>query len=310
MLSDSISKFVSNGNKTMLLYGVSGTEKLKIAMKTACSILNIDYSRHVRYRFDPVGIVSDRGCWEILSMHPGYDYSTFIGEKAQGPTSNQNFRRGYFSWLCKKATEMRDLHGRSDNSRNFVLILDGIERVNLPDMFGEMLQALALRDIPVSTAFTRSISIPDNLYIIAIANVASPRLLPQYGDIARFFTPVHVYSDANRLPKLLADYNIPEKDLLMYTEKCVQLNNTVAKIAAESLHLENAGIGQEFLAKVKDYMIRPDISETVVNNIDSKMLDSLWSDIIEPLIFDMLGGTSYFRSVSKLDAAKAHFTKL
>ncbi len=61
MLSDSISKFVSNGNKTMLLYGISGTEKLKIAMKTACSILNIDFSRHVRYRFDPVGIVRESG---------------------------------------------------------------------------------------------------------------------------------------------------------------------------------------------------------------------------------------------------------
>lgn len=310
MLSDTISKFIANGNKTMLLYGVSGTEKLKIAMKTACSILNIDFTRHVRYRFDPVGIVSDRGCWEILSMHPGYDYSNFIGEKAQGTSANQNFRRGYFSWLCKKATEMRDLHGRSDNSRNFVLILDGIERVNLPDMFGEMLQALAVRDVPVSTAFTRSISIPDNLYIIAIANVASTRVLPQYSDIARFFTPVHVSAEASRLPKLLADYNIPEKDLSTYTEKCVQLNNTIAKIAVESLHLENAAIGQEFLAKIKDYMFRPGMSETISNNIDTRMLESLWSDIIDPLIFDMLGSTSYFRSTSKLDAARAHFTRL
>lgn len=309
MLSDSISKFVSNGNKTMLLYGISGTEKLKIAMKTACSILNIDFSRHVRYRFDPVGIVSDRGCWEILSMHPGYDYSTFIGEKTQGASNNNNFRRGYFSWLCKKATEMRDLHGRNENSRNFVLILDGIERVNLADMFGEMLQALDFRDIPVSTTFTRTISIPDNLYIIAIANVASPRMLSQYSDIARFFTPVRVSADVSRLPKLLSDYNIPEKDISVYTEKCIQLNNTIARIASESLHLENAGIGQEFLAKIKDYMIRPDKPDTLCNYIDSNMLESLWSDVIDPLIFSMLD-SSYFRSAAKIDAAKAHFIKL
>ena len=204
---------------------------------------------------------------------------------------------------------MRDLYGRNESSRNFVLILDGIEKVNLPDMFGELPQALDYRDVTVTTMFSRSISVPDNIYIIALANVASPRLLPKFNDIVRFFTPVNIKSDMNRLPALLSSYNIPDGEISVYVDKCTQLNNTITKIVSDALHIDNIGIGQEFLAKIKDYMIKPTPANKVINNIDSAMLVTLWNDIIDPLIYETLG-SSYFRSVSKLDAAKNYFIKL
>lgn len=311
MVTDSISRLVRNRNKSILLYGVPGTEKIRIAMHAASSILNVNVTRIMRYRFDPVGITSDNGCWEILYMHPGCDYPGFVGarrEKSPGVGNNNNFRRGIFSLICKKATEMRDLHGRNDNSRNFVLILDSIEKVNLPDILGELLPALSFRDIPVSTTFTRSISVPDNLHIIATANVASPRLLPQFSELARYFAPVNITPDISRLPLILAGYGIEEGGISSYTDKCKQLNATLAKIVSESLHIENVGIGQEFLAKIKDYMNHPGSRKEDSNTIDKNMLETMWNDIIDPLIFEMLGNT-YYRAQAKLDAAKSHFIK-
>lgn len=284
-------------------------------MQAASYILNIKTDRIVRYRFDPVGIASDNGCWEILSMHPGYNYQSFIGakrEKAPGAAANNNnnnnFRRGVFSLICKKAAEMRDLHGRNDNPRNFVLILESIEKVNLPDILGELLPALNFRDIPISTTFTRSIFVPDNLHIIATANVASPRLLPQFSEIARYFSPVNISSDLTRLPILLAGYGIPDTDISSYTNRCLQLNSKLAEIIRESIHIENAGIGQEFLAKIADYMNRKDCTKPTSNNIEKPMLEMMWNDIIDPLIFEMLG-SAYFQALPKLDAAKSQFTE-
>lgn len=312
MVSASINRLTNSGSKSILLYGVPGTEKVKIALHAACSLLNIDISRLMNHRYDPLGMVSDNGCWEILSMHPGYDYSSFIGlrrEKAGSVNSNNNFSRGIFSSICKKAAEMRDLHGRNERSRNFVLILDGIERVKLPELLGEMMPALDFRDVAVPTVFTRSLSVPDNLYVIAIAHVGTLRMLPHFSDIARYFTPVNVVSDLSRLPKLLTGYNIPDKDISSYTEKCRQLNDTVAELINLSLHVEGIGIGQEFLAKIKNYMVQPRKTKPAVNHIDSKMLETMWKDIIDPLVYQIIGNF-YYRSIARLDAAKSLFVML
>lgn len=310
MVSASISRLTNNSSKSLLLYGVPGTEKVKIALHATCSILNTDISQLMRHHYDPVGISSDNGCWELLSIHPGYDYSNFIGvkrDKSPGITNN-NFNRGIFSLICKKATEMRDLHDRYGNPRNFVLILDGIEKVNLPEIFGELLPALNLRDIAIPTMITRSIAVPDNLYIIAIANVASLRMLPQFCDIARHFSPVNVISDISRIPHLLSGYNIPDKDISSYIEKCQQLNDTISKLISDSIHIENISIGQEFLAKITNYMSLPDSSKKVINTIKPEMLQTMWNDIIDPLIFQMLGN-AYFRTIAKLEEVKSNFIK-
>jgi 5-methylcytosine-specific restriction endonuclease McrBC GTP-binding regulatory subunit McrB len=62
------------------------------------------------------------------------------------------------------------------NSKNYVLIIDEINRANLPSVLGELIYALEYRGESVETLYEiegdASISLPENLYIIGTMNTA------------------------------------------------------------------------------------------------------------------------------------------
>ena len=68
-----------------------------------------------------------------------------------------------FAKFCKRA--------RSKSGHRYVLILDEINRANLPAVFGELIYALEHRDKEVQTAYG-PLTVPSNLYIIGTMNTA------------------------------------------------------------------------------------------------------------------------------------------
>jgi 5-methylcytosine-specific restriction protein B len=110
------------------------------------------------------------GLVRLCSFHPAYGYEDFLeGYRPLTQEGRLVFERrdGIFKRLCDDA--------RKDHSRRYFLIVDEINRGDIPRIFGELLTVLE-RDkrgrsilLPLSGA---PFSVPDNVYLIGTLNTA------------------------------------------------------------------------------------------------------------------------------------------
>lgn len=109
--------------------------------------------------------------FKIIQFHPAYTYEDFV----RGIVASSN--EGVISYevenkilaeFAKKAIE--------NPNGKYVLIIDEINRANLPSVLGELIYALEYRGQNVESMYelegTRNIKLPKNLYIIGTMNTA------------------------------------------------------------------------------------------------------------------------------------------
>ena len=163
--------------RQVILYGPPGTGKTYWARKTALDLaayaafglafdqLNAEQSATV------LGEGTDHGpLLRVSTFHPAYGYEDFIeGYRPTVANGQLAFERraGIFKKLCDDA--------RSQPNRRFYLIIDEINRGDIPRIFGELLTILE-RDkrgqavlLPLSG---EPFSVPDNVYVIGTMNTA------------------------------------------------------------------------------------------------------------------------------------------
>jgi 5-methylcytosine-specific restriction enzyme B len=108
----------------------------------------------------------------MVTFHPSYGYEDFVeGFKpdlsATGPGLTLSLTDGLFHVLCRRAAARPE--------QTFLLIVDEINRGDLPRIFGELITLLELDkrglplDLPVSG---RSFSVPPNIRILGTMNTA------------------------------------------------------------------------------------------------------------------------------------------
>ena len=111
----------------------------------------------------------DAGRFDLVVFHPAYEYEQFVGGIEPEPTGQQiTFKAtaGVFTRLCRYADTAK---------RSVVLIIDEINRGNLPKLLGELVYALEYRGHEVRLLFDDgrpNLVVPKNLYIIATMNSA------------------------------------------------------------------------------------------------------------------------------------------
>ena len=105
------------------------------------------------------------------TFHPAYGYEDFI--EGYRPSTNEagqlsfDLREGIFKRLCKDARKQPD--------RRFFLVIDEINRGDIPRIFGELITLLELdkrgtkAHLPVSG---EPFSVPTNIYVIGTMNTA------------------------------------------------------------------------------------------------------------------------------------------
>ena len=159
---------------------------------------------------------------EIVQLHPSYSYEDFIRSIHISISNNMphyEVKDKVFAELCKIAETNRE--------QNFVLIIDEINRANLPLILGELIYALEYRNKEVETPYGK-IKVPENLYIIATMNTADRSVVDIDYAIRRRFTFFQVKADGNCIkdPKLRKFYNDvidkifdPENSYLSYDFK-------------------------------------------------------------------------------------------
>jgi hypothetical protein len=133
-----------------ILYGPPGTGKTYIAERLA---------RHL--------VGGGDGFWEIVQFHPAYSYEDFI--QGLRPTS----REGRIEYPVVPGRFLDFCKGAEGKTGPCVLVIDEINRADLPRVFGELMYLLEYRDrhVPLATS-GQLFQIPKNVRILGTMNTA------------------------------------------------------------------------------------------------------------------------------------------
>lgn len=134
----------------LVLYGPPGTGKTWIAERLARLLTGGDTERI-----------------EVVQFHPSYGYEDFIEGIRPTPVGDRMtypVKPGVFREFCERAGKSPGKH---------VLVIDEINRGNLPRIFGELLFGLERRGSPVRLSQSREqLAVPPNLVVLGTMNTA------------------------------------------------------------------------------------------------------------------------------------------
>ena len=160
----------------VILYGPPGTGKTYWAEKTANDLAAISAFRKVYESLNEteketvIGIGQSSGLVRLCCFHPAYGYEDFLEGFRPETVNGQvafKLRDGVFKRMCNDASETPE--------RNFYLIVDEINRGDIPRIFGELLTTLEKDKrtkrivLPVSQEV---FSVPRNVFLIGTMNTA------------------------------------------------------------------------------------------------------------------------------------------
>lgn len=259
---------------------------------------------------------------QVLQLHANYGYEDFIwGLRLEGGATVA--RPGVFLSLCETA--------RADPGKDYVLILDEINRVDLARLFGEAFSALEYRDRDIALSWEgRKLWVPKNLYLIGTMNEIDFSLERIDFALRRRFVWFEYSFDAARLRQMIdariaagkADPTnshcytklggIDSEIWNEYAERCSDLNSV---IDAEPDLGERYRLGHCFFADIVDYLARyvgeSGYSGKKLINVnlfrEGGPAEALWAFSLEPLIRAFLGSMDNDTRSAKVKKMKARF---
>ncbi len=164
--------------KNIILYGPPGTGKTYETRRIALTRI---FGINEDSKFNPIFIkfffdhFLSSGQIKFVTFHPSYSYEDFI-EGIKPEIQNNSVIYTVQDGIFKQIVEEAKKHPE----QNFVLIIDEINRGNIPSIFGELITLIEedKRDgeqnaVEVTLPYSREkFSVPKNLYIIGTMNTA------------------------------------------------------------------------------------------------------------------------------------------
>lgn len=210
--------------KQVILYGPPGTGKTHLA------------DEYVAYK---TGSRENEFIFRCI-FHPEYGYEHFIeGFKPEVSNGQMTFvrRDGIFKKMCDKA--------RNDKAHEYYLIIDEINRGDIPRIFGELI-ALTEADKRVKSKATlphsgEDFRVPENVYIIATMNTADRSIALLDAALRRRFGFIEMEPDPAVLGHQVIDGTHLGEWLRELNKK---LSDELKKIRSDARHLK---IGHSYL---------------------------------------------------------------
>jgi 5-methylcytosine-specific restriction endonuclease McrBC GTP-binding regulatory subunit McrB len=192
-------------SKNLILYGPPGTGKTYNTVDKALEIIDVHFFNsnkndrsQLKNRFDE--LVNKNILF--VTFHQSYSYEEFV-EGIRAETINNNIsysvKPGIFKKICKEA--------ESNGNKNFVLIIDEINRGNISKIFGELItlieeskRAGGNEKLTVTLPYSNEpFSVPNNLYIIGTMNTADRSLALMDTALRRRFDFIEMMPDIDLL---------------------------------------------------------------------------------------------------------------
>jgi len=187
----------------VILYGPPGTGKTYWAQRTARNLAALNaFGEHFeslseKQQLEIADNQQANGLVRTCCFHPGYGYEDFLeGYRPQTIDGQIAFelRDGIFKQLCRDAA--------ANPQRRFYLVIDEINRGDIPRIFGELLTVLE-RDkrnsavvLPVSQ---QTLRVPENVYLIGTMNTADRSISLLDAALRRRFGFIELMPDGSKL---------------------------------------------------------------------------------------------------------------
>ena len=241
----------------VILYGPPGTGKTYLARALAKVL------------------APDDSCRSLVQFHPSTSYEDFFeGYRPAGTGTDGAIRfeltRGPLARIAERASESSEQH---------VMIIDEINRGNLPRVLGELLFLLEYRDEEVETLYRpeeEPFSLPENLWFIGTMNTADRSIALVDAALRRRFHFVPFFPDSGPMAGLLGRW-LEHEDEPAWIGVLVDAVNDELKIELGGSHLL---LGPSHF--MKEYGASADEQH--------QRLRRIWKYNIEPFIEDQFFG--------------------
>ncbi|BCI99358.1 hypothetical protein JP0558_02810 [Helicobacter pylori] len=280
-----------DGGKNIILYGVPGSGKSYTLQRDYCN---------------------DNSVVEKIVFHPDYSYSDFVGQIMPSVDDSgivsYKFNPGPFTNILKKAYHNPQI--------KHVLVIDEINRGNVPAIFGEIFQLLdrlkhdkdgfkkgsseyAINNMDIANIVhsdkNASIRIPSNLWIIATMNTSDQNVFTLDTAFQRRFSMQLIENSFENVDDDFKNMKILDTDIT-WQKFCTTINEKIAQNNEGLSSMEDKRFGVYFV-NIDDLKSK--------ENFAHKVIKYLWDDVFKfdrNIIFD----TTKFNT---LEAVVKNFTK-